>query len=36
MYHIMKALVQEGFDGPIRPDHGRTVWVSGYAWIWPV
>ena len=35
MYHIMKALVQEGFDGPIRPDHGRTVWgevaMPGYG-----
>ncbi|HGF7934165.1 mannonate dehydratase [Enterococcus faecium] len=35
MHHIMKALVQEGFDGPIRPDHGRTVWgevaMPGYG-----
>ena len=26
MYAIMKALVDVGFDGVIRPDHGRTVW----------
>ena len=26
MYAIMKALVDNGFDGVIRPDHGRTVW----------
>ncbi|WP_347239696.1 mannonate dehydratase [Enterococcus lactis] len=35
MHHIMKALVQEGFEGPIRPDHGRTVWgevaMPGYG-----
>ncbi|MGM0213718.1 mannonate dehydratase [Enterococcus sp. AZ109] len=35
MYAIMKALVDVGFDGPIRPDHGRTVWgevaMPGYG-----
>lgn len=35
MYAIMKALVEVGFDGPIRPDHGRTIWeenaMPGYG-----
>ncbi|MDR0291006.1 MAG: mannonate dehydratase [Treponema sp.] len=35
MYAIMKALCDIGFDGPIRPDHGRTIWgevcVPGYG-----
>ncbi|HCT96851.1 mannonate dehydratase [Vagococcus sp.] len=35
MYAIMKALVDNGFDGVIRPDHGRTVWgevaMPGYG-----
>lgn len=35
MYAIMKALVDVGFDGVIRPDHGRTVWgevaMPGYG-----
>lgn len=26
MYEIMEALVETGFDGAIRPDHGRTIW----------
>jgi mannonate dehydratase len=26
MYAIMKALYDVGFDGPIRPDHGRMIW----------
>ena len=26
MYEIMKALYDIGFDGPIRPDHGRMIW----------
>ena len=26
MYEIMKALYESGFDGPIRPDHGRMIW----------
>ncbi len=26
MYEIMKALFDIGFDGPIRPDHGRMIW----------
>lgn len=35
MYGVMKALVDIGFDGPIRPDHGRAVWgevsMPGYG-----
>ncbi len=26
MFEVMKALVETGFDGPIRPDHGRMIW----------
>ncbi|MCL2610023.1 MAG: mannonate dehydratase [Treponema sp.] len=26
MYEIMKALNDIGFDGPVRPDHGRSIW----------
>ncbi|XOQ53177.1 MAG: Mannonate dehydratase [Succiniclasticum sp.] len=26
MYDIMRALWEVGFDGPIRPDHGRMIW----------
>ncbi|MDR1540835.1 MAG: mannonate dehydratase [Clostridiales bacterium] len=26
MYEIMKALFESGFDGWIRPDHGRMLW----------
>ncbi|MBE6719394.1 MAG: mannonate dehydratase, partial [Ruminococcaceae bacterium] len=26
MYKIVKALQEEGFDGYIRPDHGRMIW----------
>jgi len=26
MYEILKACVGVGFDGPIRPDHGRMIW----------
>lgn len=26
MYGIVKALVDNGFDGYVRPDHGRNVW----------
>ena len=26
MYEIMKALHDNGFDGYIRPDHGRMIW----------
>ena len=29
MYKIMKTLYQYGFDGVIRPDHGRAVWGEG-------
>jgi mannonate dehydratase len=35
MYRIMKALYDTGFDGPLRPDHGRTIWgdvsMPGYG-----
>ena len=35
MYEIMKALYEIGFDGPIRPDHGRMLWgevaMPGYG-----
>ena len=35
MYVIMKALYDIGFEGPLRPDHGRTIWgetsVPGYG-----
>ena len=26
MYEIVKALIDMGFDGVIRPDHGRMIW----------
>lgn len=26
MYEITKALVENGFDGYVRPDHGRMIW----------
>lgn len=26
MYEIMRAFYESGFDGYIRPDHGRTIW----------
>lgn len=35
MYAIMKALYDTGFDGAIRPDHGRMIWgenaMPGYG-----
>lgn len=35
MYKIMKTLYETGFDGPIRPDHGRMIWgevaMPGYG-----
>lgn len=35
MYEIMKALYETGFDGAIRPDHGRMIWgekaMPGYG-----
>lgn len=35
MFAIMKALYESGFDGAIRPDHGRAVWgeksMPGYG-----
>lgn len=35
MFAIMKALYDSGFDGPIRPDHGRAIWgevsMPGYG-----
>ena len=26
MYGIVRALVEQGFDGYVRPDHGRNIW----------
>jgi mannonate dehydratase len=26
VYEIVKALVENGFDGYVRPDHGRMIW----------
>jgi mannonate dehydratase len=26
MYQVMKALYDTGFDGEVRPDHGRDIW----------
>lgn len=26
MYALVKALVESGFDGYVRPDHGRMIW----------
>ena len=35
MYEIVRALYETGFDGPIRPDHGRALWgevsMPGYG-----
>jgi len=35
MYAIVKALYDSGFNGPIRPDHGRMIWgetsMPGYG-----
>jgi mannonate dehydratase len=35
MYAIMKTLHDTGFNGPIRPDHGRNIWgeiaIPGYG-----
>ncbi len=35
MYEIVKALYEIGFDGPVRPDHGRMIWgenaMPGYG-----
>lgn len=35
MYEIVKAFYDIGFDGPIRPDHGRMIWgeeaMPGYG-----
>ena len=35
MYEILRALYEIGFDGPIRPDHGRMIWgevaMPGYG-----
>ncbi len=35
LYKIMKTLYDTGFDGPIRPDHGRMIWgekgMPGYG-----
>ena len=26
MYKFVKALYEDGFDGYVRPDHGRMIW----------
>lgn len=35
MYEIIKALYETGFEGPMRPDHGRAIWgevaMPGYG-----
>ena len=35
MYDILKSLHKIGFDGPMRPDHGRAIWgevsMPGYG-----
>lgn len=35
MYEIMKTFHEIGFDGPVRPDHGRAIWgevaMPGYG-----
>ncbi|WP_024993567.1 mannonate dehydratase [Phocaeicola paurosaccharolyticus] len=35
MYEIVRALYEIGFNGPIRPDHGRMIWgekaMPGYG-----
>ena len=35
LYEIVRALYKTGFDGPIRPDHGRAIWgevsMPGYG-----
>lgn len=35
MYKIVKTLMDTGFDGPVRPDHGRAIWgeksMPGYG-----
>ena len=35
MYRIMEALYDIGFEGPVRPDHGRAIWgeiaMPGYG-----
>jgi mannonate dehydratase len=35
MFAVMKALYDIGYDGPIRPDHGRAIWgevaMPGYG-----
>jgi mannonate dehydratase len=35
MYAIMKAFYDIGFEGPVRPDHGRNIWgevsMPGYG-----
>ena len=35
MYEVIRALYETGFDGVIRPDHGRMIWneqaMPGYG-----
>ena len=37
LYQVMKAFHEVGFRGPMRPDHGHTIWGEqsvrdGYSW----
>lgn len=32
MFEIVKALVDGGFDGYVRPDHGRMIWGETGRW----
>lgn len=34
MYEIIKAAYDIGFEGPIRPDHGRMIWGRRPSWLW--
>ncbi len=36
MYDLMKALIEVGFDGVVRPDHGRAVWRNSTPWLWTI
>ena len=37
LYQVMRAFHEVGFRGPMRPDHGHTIWGEqaarkGYSW----
>ena len=35
MAELMQALVDVGYEGVIRPDHGRAIWdEKSDAWLW--